>query len=99
MNLINATSIGCIEYGNDSIFEIMKGQNERGESCIGLMAHEDPTYTENPDGTFNGQADSLFDFIKSIESRTDYDEIKDELLDTCMRNARNEWHEYMKSIS
>jgi hypothetical protein len=73
--LKQAQSIGCIDYGNNNFFEIMKDS----DGTIGLMSHDEPP-EENSDGTFSGEADTVEEFVDSVSDRPDFPEIMKELL-------------------
>ena len=76
ITLKNASSLGCVDYGNNNFFEVMKDN----DGTIGFMSHEEPA-NENPDGTYRGEADSLDKFIEDIKDRDDFaDIVKDVIL-------------------
>jgi hypothetical protein len=71
-------SIGCVDYGNNNFWEIMKECNT-GE--IILESHDDPPGVEQDDGTQHRSehALSLEQFLEEISDRPDYNEIVEDL--------------------
>lgn len=78
MRYQNAVSLGCVDYGNNSFFEIM--QNPDGS--IVLASHDDDPAEENEDGTWNGDGDSVETWLNDISDRPDFEDIKKELFET-----------------
>lgn len=84
IKLVNANSMGCVEYGNNNFFEVMR-DTTTGE--VGLMSHEEPL-EENSDGTYTGDADSVDEYIDSIKDRDDFAELMKELLVVLINNQK-----------
>jgi len=85
ITLKNAQSIGCIDYGNNNFFEIMKDS----DGTIGFMSHGEPA-DDNGDGTWSCEADSITKFLADIKDRPDFDEITTNLMEIFNYNEHYE---------
>ena len=82
MKLYNAHSLGCIDYGNNNFFEIMRSGN-----TVAMFSHEDDTLGKiNPDGTYDVTDGITVDaFIEEVKDREDFSGIMKELCETLIK--------------
>jgi hypothetical protein len=76
VTVTKAESIGCVDYGNNNFFEIMVDH----DGTVGFMSHDDCDCSQNPDGTFSGEVDSVDKFLTDISDRHDYQDIVTQLI-------------------